>query len=49
MRILSKIKKVLSFARCPICKEVFKDDLLIVGSIGCPNGCGCALERGIKK
>lgn len=40
-----------SFARCPNCQSVFKDDVMVWGSLICPyQECkGVALERGIKK
>ncbi len=42
--------RTYSFARCPNCRSVFKDDVIACGSILCPNP-DCVwieLERGIK-
>lgn len=42
--------RAYSFARCPNCHSIFKDDVMLFGSLQCPNReCeGFALERGIK-
>lgn len=37
------------FARCPLCQRVFVDNVMVYGSLKCPDPeCGAVLERGIK-
>lgn len=42
--------QVFTFARCPNCESVFKDDVMLYGPLKCPNQecSGVALERGIE-
>lgn len=46
MRSLSD--RGMMFAYCSQCKEHFEDDIIMYGSIYCPNVCGFIVERGIK-
>ena len=49
MRKLSRCKREKRYAYCSHCKEVFIDDDIHMGNIGCPNGCYCMLQRGLNK
>jgi len=49
VRRLSDCKILDTFAFCEKCKEFFIDDILLYGSIKCPNKCGWCLRRGYTK
>jgi predicted RNA-binding Zn-ribbon protein involved in translation (DUF1610 family) len=46
MRRLSDCKPEGFFATCPHCGETFVDDVLVMGSLFCPNCPEYALRRG---
>ena len=46
---LSECRLDNGYAFCDTCNIYFIDDILIYGSILCPNGCGYCIRRGMKK
>lgn len=48
IRKLSESCKFNKYAKCKNCKEIFIDDIPVIGSVECPNCKGLALHRGLN-